>query len=744
MSRPAESPRLLLAVAVLALAAWLWVTVPLATGERTFYYRDVFTVHMPLKAFGAAQLAEGRIPAFESGRALGQPFRGNPQAAAFYPGNVLYGLLPFWSAFNLHYALHWLLAFAAMALLARRLGLAPPAVLLAALAYGGGGWTLTALGFHHIIAVTAWWPLVLWGAVVGDRRGLGIAGLALGFALLAGAPEVVALGLVPLVGVTLSAHRGRRRALLSVAAILALGSLIALPQLVAFGRILPDTFRAVAGAEGAAAGLYRLAPLRFLELVLPLPFGWPGDLGDHGFWSAAAMPRVPLILSLYVGLPALVAALCGLRRAWGWGLLAGAGLVAACWGGPLLAAISGGLFRYPEKLLFWPALALPLLAGFGLEAALRHAARLRLVLRFAGLGGLLAAAFFMLRGTAFLAPWIRPGLPPETAAVQAELWAWSLLFAAAIALLLGELASRRMAASWTLCQLVSVLLLSPLVMTDEAAPYRQPSPWQATLPAGAALVSAAAEDPFRSGFGYRPEDSAVAARLRLGARDLDRVPGVERGFRYPLAVDFDGLVSPDSTRLLINLPQLPATAREAWLRRLGVEAVIAGGPPPASGLTAVERSGEVSLYRVERPAPALWWPQRVAVAAGPQALIAASQRLDPLAVVTAPRPVAHGSGRVELVSQAEDRLVFEVEGEGGLVVLRRAFQPLYRARIADRPLATVPVDLLLLGVEVPAGRHRVEVTVSSRPEMLAAGASVATLLGILTLAWPLGHRRAAG
>ena len=106
-------------MAAAALLLWLWVTVPLALGERTLYLRDVFTTHMPLKAFGAAELRQGRIPAFNPTWALGQPFRGNPNALPFYPGNVLYLVLPFWSAFNLHYALHWLLAALAMAALAR-------------------------------------------------------------------------------------------------------------------------------------------------------------------------------------------------------------------------------------------------------------------------------------------------------------------------------------------------------------------------------------------------------------------------------------------------------------------------------------------------------------------------------------------------------------------------------------------------------------------------------------------------
>ena len=80
------SHRGLALVALAALALWLWASVPLALGTRTLYFRDVFTTHMPLKAFGATELHQGRIPAFNPTWGLGQAFRGNPNALPFYPG----------------------------------------------------------------------------------------------------------------------------------------------------------------------------------------------------------------------------------------------------------------------------------------------------------------------------------------------------------------------------------------------------------------------------------------------------------------------------------------------------------------------------------------------------------------------------------------------------------------------------------------------------------------------------------
>ncbi|HUR02365.1 MAG TPA: hypothetical protein VM347_07495, partial [Nonomuraea sp.] len=67
-----------------------------------------------------------------------------------------------------------------------------------------------------------------------------------------------------------------------------------------------------------------------------------------------------------------------------------------------------------------------------------------------------------------------------------------------------------------------------------------------------------------------------------------------------------------------------------------------------------------------------------------------------------------------------DRIELEVESDGGLAVVQRAYQPLFEAQSEGRKLRTVPVDLNLLGVEVPPGRHRVVLSVSSWPEGLAA------------------------
>lgn len=714
----------LILVAAAAILLWLWVTVPLALGGRTLYLRDVFTTHVPLKAFGADELRQGRIPAFNPTWALGQPFRGNPNALPFYPGNVLYLVLPFWSAFNLHYALHWLLAALAMAALARGLGLGAAAALVAGLTYAGSGWILSGLTFYNLLAVSAWWPLVMLGAVKGGRRGIAFGGLACGLALLGGEPVTAALGTVPLLLAAFQRH-GWRRGMATVLGIGGLGLLIALPQIVATARILGFTTR---GALGGGAGRFHLGAARLIELIIPFPFGLPWDVGRAGYRAWDDQPGLPYVLTLHLGIVALWLALLGARRARGWALLATSGLVlawAGALGGDALAVLSGGLVRYPEKLLVWTALAAPLLAGWGLERVLENPRAWRGAAAGAGLS-------LMAAGTAFAT-----GVPGG----RAGIWTVSLVLAAAFLGLAAVAARRGSAAGLAAAQLAALLPLGGLVATAPVSDFA-PSSWVRLLGPGAQVVLSNLASPLGERESrYELPDPSYRTLVRLGSFDLGPAPGVLHGLRYPLAHDLDGLYSPLSSLVLTNLPRLDWVARANWLRALGTTAAVLEESPGTAELrlaASQERLGGTSrLFLVRDPAPPAGWPRSVIPAANPvEAFRAVSRSPDPVANVVVSQPVRHAPGAaVQLLGETPDRIDVEVSGDGGLLVLRRAYQPLYRGTAEGRSLPTLPTNLALLGVEVPPGTHRVRIEATAGPEKVAGGVAVLTFLAALALAW---------
>ena len=201
-----------------------------------------------------------------------------------------------------------------MAALARALGQGRPAALVAGLTYAGSGWILSGLTFYNLLAVSAWWPLVLLGAVRGGRKGIALGGLACGLALLAGEPVTAALGIVPLLLVAIQRH-GPRRGFLTSSGIGLAGLLIALPQIVATARILGFTSRGALGAADIGGGRFHLGLARLLELIVPFPFGHPWDLGKAGYWPWDDQPGLPYILTLHLGIVGLWLALAGARRA---------------------------------------------------------------------------------------------------------------------------------------------------------------------------------------------------------------------------------------------------------------------------------------------------------------------------------------------------------------------------------------------------------------------------------------------
>jgi hypothetical protein len=750
--------RPLLAVLAAALVLWAWICVPLALGERTFYLRDVFLTHLPLKAFGAEELRAGRIPAFNPGWGLGQPFRGNPNALAFYPGNILYLVLPFWSAFNLHYALHWLLALFSMAALARGLGQGRGGALLAGITYAGSGWMLSALTYYNTLTVAAWWPLVLLGAVRGGRRGIAFGGIACGLALLGGEPVTAALGLVPLLLVAVSRHGWRRGAATSVA-IGALGLVLALPQVVATLRVLPFTVRGGEGVSAAQAVAYRLHPWRLLELILPFPFGWPTYIGPRGIWAVSVLPAVPLFLSLYCGIIGLWLAGAAARRHRAWALLALAGpLVALATGsrGDLLVTFGFGLFRFPEKFVFWLVLALPLLAGWGLERALSEGlGRWRKVAAWTG-GLLLALALVLSAAGPVLVSGVERNLasaPQERreAAIgilTTQVGAWRLgLALAGAALVLALIATRpRVPRPWQAAflaglQLALLVQLYPLATTDETAPYREPAVWARRLgPGTAVLDESLAVPPWAPDPAYQLPHGPRTVIERFKAQDLSAAPGVLHGLTYPLAPDLEGMHTLLFKPMLDALPALRWEHRVRWFRSVGLQAVVLFEEPGVPGLRLLdqtERWGVTTrLYAVDGPAPPVWWPRSLLPAPTPEeARRLVSLNPDPLSAVTAATDLPHDpEGSARLVSASPDRLEIETESRGGLAVVRRAWQPLFVAREGNRLLKTVPANLNLLGVEVPAGRHHIVLEVSAWPEITAGCLALAAAVVALVVA----------
>jgi len=360
------------------------------------YYRQIFeglvpagydeqTYFFPLRSYTREALLDGRIPLWTPEVFMGAPVLANPQAAVFYPLNLL--LLPLDPAKALAAAvvLHVWIGGVGMTLFVRRvLGLNRAAAVVAALAFSLGGVMSAQTGHPNQLAVIAWIPFLLWAVDrtvgrAGDPGGRRISrlGPVLGLAVVvalqvtAGHPQQVYIALLIVAGYAifrlarLYLAGGWRSAGLRVGWLVAglvLGTAISAVQL------LPSLFLSAQSIRAGGLPLYEAGSFSLR----------PGDLGPALLPAFTDAPRSQEFLA-FVGFTGLWLAGVGLtgrrHRGLALALLGAAVLALLLSAGPELPFFrlahrwlpGFDLFRVPARWLVVVNLALALLAGLGAE-----------------------------------------------------------------------------------------------------------------------------------------------------------------------------------------------------------------------------------------------------------------------------------------------------------------------------------------------------------------------------------------
>jgi hypothetical protein len=98
-------------------------------------------------------------------------------------------------------------------------------------------------------------------------------------------------------------------------------------------------------------------------------------------------------------------------------------------------------------------------------------------------------------------------------------------------------------------------------------------------------------------------------------------------------------------------------------------------------------------------------------------------------------------GVARVVGAARERIEVEAESErGGVLVLRRAHLPIWRAAVDGRPAPTRIAQLTRLAVELSPGAHRVVLSIDRRPLAAALAVAGAACIALAALA-ARGRRR---
>ena len=751
MSRP-------LAVLVLILSisfTWLF-RAALFEGE-TFVERDLATFHRAAKSLVPRLVHESHgLPQWNPYYASGQPFAANPQHALFHPATALFLVLPFEWAFRLQVMLPPAVAAAAMFFLLRTLGRRPAAAAFGALAWGLGGYTLSVTNLLPTLLATCVLPAVLAFAHRVMRGGArrDMAGLALAFGLeaLAGEPSVLLatpLLLIPAVGHAILRRPGgwTRAAAGRLVLGLFLGTCLAGATLLPASRLAARTTRA-AGLDPAMADIWSMPPFRVAEVVFPRVFGRV-EAGSAGFWAMRFYPgqSTPFIYSLYPGLLtavlAAVTAIAAMRSAqrrraraallWIAAAVAGVGLAAGrylpVW--PVLRHVppfSG--VRYPERFVLVALVPLVILAAWGFDLVVRPAARRITGALLLVAGGVSAATVLSALSSARL-------LAAQDAAA-------GVIAAVAFLVALGALARGRPWASTALVALTALDLLhngGRLLKTRPAAEMTAPPPVIRDL------ETAGVYGPVFHLAGW------AAQREREFSFVRPPMPAFW-GIATTLEPDFDLTElrwSSAATRAFLNVLEARPQTALAAVRRRGVAAIIRfkSDVKVVGGLLVKPEGAEsaVEVRFLDAPRPAALLASRVEAAPGEAGWTEAVLRLGTAAADTvvvdagdaARVPAEPSPGIVRVVERAPGRLVLDLDAPGperGLVAVNQTWDDFWRARVDGGEAVVLRVDLSLMGVVVPPGRHRLELIYRDPWVPRGLAVSACALAVLIALAWP--------
>jgi hypothetical protein len=474
----------------LVLAVWLF-SGPLLQG-RVLYFRDITYYFHPSSVFVEHALRQGIWPLWNPMAQAGAPF------LLSYPVDL--GLLVTVGAratLAVGPPLHILIGMWGACTLGRRLGMGRWGAWVAGATFGASGYMLSLVNLVPLLEGASWAPWILAAFLSAFetpslRRIAVLAVLgALQLSTLAG--EIVLQTAV--MCVVLMPRKPSRRVVggLGAAAVLAL--LLAAPTLLGASTLLENTERSLGFARETAFA-FSASHVVLLESILPRLFGNMHSFSNVGYWGQSFFPAgYPYLLSLYLGLPLVLLALRSrftLLCAKLWALVAFGALVSLGSHGPLKAALVPlfTFFRVPVKFFFFSTLSLCLLAGLGLDRAIRDRTGCRPWFFVPGsLLLLVGAALWAWPGATMallgrLAPALRD---PRAREVMTRFWVGSFLLsgllAAATALVLRGGARLRFLSG-------VVVVVDLLLVNDTLNPSTSPG-FYALRPALAELVDGA-------------------------------------------------------------------------------------------------------------------------------------------------------------------------------------------------------------------------------------------------------------
>lgn len=720
-------------------------------GDEALYARDVFHQYWPLRTHVVQALAEGHLPLWDDGSQGGLPLLANIHAAALYPPNFIYQLVPFQTGYGWLVVLHLVvLAWGVFAWLSA-MGRGTVAASVAGIAFAASGPVLGLSAFGPNLMGLAWVP---WFAHALVRKGdfvsrLAQAAMVVALQCLCGDPMSVLFS--ALLGAVIVGWAPRRRPLVIMGSVsAAIGVMLAGAQLLPAAGLLAQTTRLTSGDQLD----WSMHRARFLELFLPKLFGnFEGTPAFWGAFLAIGEIKTPFSLSVYAGAGVQVLALLGLRtqtRSLGLTLFV-VGAVLALGSqfvaGPLLAHVPPfSLFRYPEKYLALAVLGLAVLAADGLELLATARASKAQSLAIAGLiltaGGVGATLRF---SPGSWRPWLTatwPDVPSEIPLASFELATVAFASIAAVVLACAWLNN-----AFVRQGAVALIVITDLVIANQALVWTAPVElFTEQPPAIEAMITGAPERPFRV---WR--DNVAMAKLQFATQTPEQRM-MQRAFdlltlKSSLATVFGVQeLSGNSPVVLSRWSALiqATRAHPGAMLKLYNTCFVITPVTPGERIFAPMPEG-VAVKRVDCLPRLFSVPHTLGVATQAEALAAVSSAAFE---VTTTAVVEGGQDRRELdrvevsdlvVGRGFARATLKAGSKGGFVVFGTSWAKGWAARIDGHEAPLFVVDEAVMGAEVAEGPHVIEF--EFHEPLLAAGAALSALGALLLGGLVVGRRR---
>ncbi|MEI7733104.1 MAG: YfhO family protein [Verrucomicrobiota bacterium] len=717
---------LFLALLLLAMFPQVW------SGSESFFFRDFGIFGYPLAHYHREAFWRGEVPLWNPLNNCGLPFLAQWNTLTLYPLSLIYLLFPLPWSLNVFCLLHLVLAGTGMFVLVSRWTAGNRlAAALAGTVFALNGLALNCLMWPNNVAALGWMPWVILSTQSAWRFGgrkIAIAALVGAISMLAGAPEIIVFTwMIAGLLLTLDLWRTRKQLRVMSRLLARFATAFAFVLLLAAAQLLPFADLALHSNRGQnfENNTWPMPSWGWLNLLTPLFGCYRSPLGVF------FQPNQDWASSYYVGALCLVLAL----GAWYWRrerrvmlfvLLSLFGLVMALgYHGGLYKLLADTLpllkfMRFPIKFVVLPVFCLPVLAGLAV-AALARPSRMATAPKLVWTGMILAGLLIGI--TTML------GLRFEYASAAALFYNGGcriMLGAGLTVLLLANIRTSSSPSQWMQYGFIALLALDLLTHVPPQNP---------TVPVAACQPNQIAVDS-QSGFG----------RALMTKPTHDRLYG---SMLTNAVADYTG-------------------------RRLGLfgNCNLLDGTPTPDGFYSLYLPGPRSLWELTFFAPSNRIPERLADFMGIQQVSSTRQflawepRTNALPLITGgqapwfvpkweadwtdlpmdPRAGVLLSQRYANTLRATNRVTiairkvsiqahairFETDApQAGLVVLAQSYYHPWRAFVDQQETPILKANLAFQALEVPAGKHAIELVYRDWWFRIGALLSGVTLVGLL-------------